>query len=76
MLINLRNKKNKLVVKDVLDIDFDMMVDGDSEKGVYQVRVNSDYMLDGKFENEDEAEAEMLWWSEARNALETELRQY
>ena len=26
--------------------------------------------------NEEEAEAGMLWWSEARNTLETELRQY
>lgn len=96
MLIRLRNDKNKLVVKDMLDIDFDMMVEENDEKEkkgedkknnkdekknkggkkFYRVRVNSDYTLDGEFENEEDAEDAMIWWSDARNMLETELRQY
>lgn len=78
MLINLRDKKGKLVVKDILSIDFDMMVEEktEGEETKYYVNVNPDYNLDGEFENEDEAEEEMLWWSEARNVLENELRQY
>lgn len=32
MLINLRNKEGKLMVKDVLDIDFDMSVEKKNNK--------------------------------------------
>lgn len=32
MLINLRNREGKLIVKDVLDIDFDMSVEEENNK--------------------------------------------
>ena len=38
MLINLRDKKNKLFIKDILDIEFDMCVEEKDNK--YYVAVN------------------------------------
>lgn len=74
MLLNLRNEDNKLVVKDMLDIDFDMCIE--SEKGKYYVAVNRHYRLDKEFDDESMAEAEMLAVAHSRNQLEMELRDY
>ena len=41
MLINLRDKNGKLVIKDILDIDFNMCVV--EEAGEYVVQINSTY---------------------------------
>ena len=37
MLINLRNREGKLIVKDVLDIDFDMSVEEENNKYVINI---------------------------------------
>ena len=74
MLINLRDKAKKLVVKDILDIDFDMSVEPDGNK--YYVKINHIYRLDGEFNELSEAEDHMLSLANARNQLENELRHY
>lgn len=74
MLLNLRNSDNKLVVKDMLDIDFDMCVE--SRAGKYYVAINRQYVLDKVFNKEKEAENEMLAIAQSRNQLEMELRDY
>jgi hypothetical protein len=74
MLINLRDNKQKLVIKDILDIDFDMFVEGG--QGGYFVRVNEKYHLDEEFANESDAENRMRFIADARNGLEAELKNY
>lgn len=74
MLINLRDKNGKLLIKDYLDVDFDMSVEKKADK--YYVAVNRVYRLDEEFETEDVAELAMLAVAKARNSLENELREY
>lgn len=74
MLITLKNNDNKLIVKDMLDIDYDMYVEKVGKK--YQVFVNSKYRLSEDFNSEDDAVDAMLSTANSRNALETELRNY
>ncbi|WP_418626684.1 hypothetical protein [Anaerosinus sp.] len=75
MLINLRDRANKLVVKDILDIDFDMSVESiDEDK--YYVNINNIYRLDEEFITQSDAEERMLRIAGARNHLEEELRSY
>ena len=74
MLINLRDKKNKLFIKDILDIEFDMRVEEKDNK--YYVAVNKKYRYDMEFENEDDAEDQMILIANARNNLENELKNY
>lgn len=74
MLINLRDKKNKLFIKDILDIEFDMCVQEKDNK--YYVAVNKKYRYDMEFENEDDAENQMILIANARNNLEHELKNY
>ena len=74
MLINLRDKKNKLFIKDILDIEFDMCVEEKDNK--YYVAVNKKYRYDMEFENEDYAENQMILIANARNNLEHELKNY
>lgn len=71
MLITLKDNKNKLVVKDILDIDFDMSVEG--EKGKYYVVVNSTYRCEEEYEEEDDAIDQMRHIVNVRNRLEAEL---
>ena len=47
MLINLRDKNGKLVIKDILDIDFNMCVA--EEAGEYVVQINSTYNYADKY---------------------------
>ena len=54
MLINLRDKNGKLVIKDILDIDFNMCVA--EEAGEYVVQINSTYNYADKYPSEREAE--------------------
>ena len=72
MLINLRNNAEKLVVKDILDIDFDMSVEEKNNR--YIINVNRQYSCAEEYDNEKDAESRMLQISEMRNDLETELR--
>lgn len=74
MLIHLRNSENKLVIKDILDIDFDMFAE--QKNGGYIVKVNSQYQLDEKFASEQDAEQRMVQIADARNGLEEELKNY
>lgn len=74
MLISLRDKNNKMVIKDYFDIDFDMnVVHAD---GKYYVAVNKHFRLNDSFGSESAAEEAMLKIMEARNALEQEIRNY
>lgn len=75
MLIHLRDKENKLVIKDVLDIDFDMSVEL-SNNGKYCVNVNNIYHFDEEFNSQDEAEEKMVHIANVRNHLESELSNY
>lgn len=72
MLINLRNNAEKLVVKDILDIDFDMYVEEKNNR--YIINVNRQYSCAEEYDNEKDAESRMLQIAEMRNDLETELR--
>ena len=73
MLVKVRDKQGKLRAKDMLDLDFDMYVEGEEKSG-YQVVINPQYTLDGTFEEEADAENAMDALVDARNALENELR--
>ena len=72
MLINLRNNAEKLVVKDIVDIDFDMSVEEKNNR--YIINVNRQYSCAEEYDNEKDAESRMLQIAEMRNDLETELR--
>lgn len=72
MLINLRNNDEKLVVKDILDIGFDMSVEEKNNR--YIINVNRQYCCAEEYDNEKNAESRMLQIAEMRNDLETELR--
>lgn len=72
ILINLRNNAEKLVVKDILDIDFDMSVEEKNNR--YIINVNRQYSCAEEYDNEKDAESRMLQIAEMRNDLETELR--
>lgn len=74
MLITLRDENQKLLVKDMLDIDFDMAVE--EKNGKFYVMVNRRYRFDEEFKREDVAEHRMLEIARARNNLENELRDY
>lgn len=74
MLIKLRNKDNKLLIKDLLDIDFDMYVR--QEKSKYYVMANSELQIDTEYDSEQEAEEGMINLAQIRNDLESELDYY
>lgn len=70
MLISLRDKNNKMVIKDYFDMN---VVHAD---GKYYVAVNKHFRLNDSFSSESAAEEAMLKIMEARNALEQEIRNY
>ena len=74
MLITLRDNKNKLVAKDILDIDFDMTIEQD--RGKYYILVNQNYRYDGTYETMEDAADQMRHIVNVRNRLEEELRDY
>ena len=77
MLIRLRSNDGKLIVKDILDIDFNMFVDENKDstgKRYYTVQVNNKFTYDEKFDSEEAAEVALNQIAEQRNALELELR--
>ena len=53
MLINLRNNAEKLVVKDILDIDFDMSVEEKNNR--YIINVNRQYSCAEEYDNEKDS---------------------
>ena len=74
MLINVRNKEGKLLVKDILDVDFDMSVE--EEHGSYYVFLNQLMKMDEEFKTRENAERRMLEIAGIRNRIEEELRIY
>ena len=74
MLIVLKDKKEKIVVKDILDIDFDMSVEEVNKK--YYVNINRNYRLDEEFLTQNDAVDRMLSIANNRNILEQELRSF
>lgn len=74
MLIKLRDKANKLLIKDVLDIDFDMYIRVKNNK--YYVMANSELRIDTEYDSEQEAEEGMINLAQIRNDLESELDYY
>ena len=74
MLISIRDHKGKLMVKDILDIDFDMYVESVNNKFI--IRINHQYRLDEEFDSERAAEDRMLQIAGTRNKLEEDLAQY
>lgn len=79
MLISVRDKKGKLLVKDILNIDYDMFIrecSPDSGDSGYDVWLNKKYRYSDSFLTEDEAEQKMLELAETRNDLEIELRNF
>ena len=75
MIIKLINKNNKYVAKDIIDIDFDMSIVGDDNKGFY-IKVNNKYRYNEKFATEEEAQKKFLYLIDCRNQLENELRNF
>ena len=79
MLINVRDSENNLKVKDILDLDFDMLVEEDKrekERKIYKIMVNPNLTLDEVFYDKTSAEKRMLGIADARNELENELRNF
>lgn len=74
MLIKVRDKKNNLLIKDVLDIDYDMSIENCN--GIYYIWINSQYKYAEEYKTLRQAEDAMLHIAENRNALEEELRNY
>lgn len=74
MLIKLRDERNHLIIKDILDIDFDMCVEENHNK--FYVAVNRKYRLDEEFPAQSAAEERMIEVAEDRNNLEQELKDY
>lgn len=75
MMVNMRNKKNnKLVSKDILDINLNMSVSA-VENG-FRVSMNKQYYLDEYYSSEQDAEDAIKNISLSRNLLENELKMY
>ena len=74
MLISVKDRNNKLFVKDILAISFDMSVECD-EQGFF-VKLNSAYRLAEYYSSQDEAEEKMLALASERNREEEELKNY
>lgn len=76
MLINLKEKNSKkLVVKDYLDVDFDMdVVEINDNKFI--VSVNTNYIFAEEYGSRQAAEAAMLAIMNNRNQLEYEYRDF
>lgn len=75
MIIKLIDKNNKYVAKDMIDIDFDMSIVGDENKGYY-IKINNKYRYNEKFETEEDAQKYFLYLVDCRNQLEKELRNF
>ena len=76
MLINLREKEsNDLVIKDYLDVDFDMYIE-ESNNNEFMIRVNKKYRLDDTFDSRQDAEYEMLKIMKNRNRIEHEIMDF
>jgi len=76
VLINLKEKSNnKLVVKDYLDIDFDMAVE-EIKKERFVININKKYTYAVEYNTIEEAEDAMIVIMKNRNHLEYEYKDY
>jgi len=76
VLINLKEKNNKkLVVKDYLDVDFDMTVE-EIKKDRFVININKKYTFADEYNTKEEAEDVMIEIMENRNQLEHEYRKF
>ena len=76
MLINLKEKSNnKLVVKDYLDIDFDMAVE-EIKKERFVININKKYTYAVEYNTIEEAEDAMIAIMNNRNHLEYEYKDF
>ncbi|KHM51656.1 hypothetical protein NZ47_09305 [Anaerovibrio lipolyticus] len=75
MILTLIDENDKIVAKDMLDINFDMRVSGDDATGYY-VWVNTKYRFNEKYKTEEAAEKQLLCLVDCRNQLELELRNF
>ena len=69
------SENQKIVAKDILDINFDMRVSDDDLTGYY-VMVNAKYRFNEKYNTEEDAEKLLLHLVDCRNQLENELRNF
>jgi len=74
MLLVLENDNGDTVVKDFLDINFDMSIS--EEKGRFYVCVNRMYKLPESYPSKEKAIEKMLTIADCRNNLEEELRNF
>jgi len=76
VLINLKEKSNnKLVVKDYLDIDFDMAVE-EIKKERFVININKKYTYAVEYNTIEEAEDAMIAIMNNRNHLEYEYKDF
>lgn len=76
MLINLKERNSKkLVVKDYLDVDFDMTVE-ENGKDKYVININKKYTFATEYTTRGDAEDEMIEIMNNRNQLEHEYREF
>lgn len=71
MLIGLRDKKDKLRIKDILDINMDMHVVQDGDQ--FRVRISNLYFLDEMYISEKDAESAMYNLANIRNEIESQM---
>lgn len=75
MLLVLRKKiDSKLIVRDILDLDFNMMTE--TIGGVTYISINSVFRLAETFESIDEAEKKMMEIVNIFNTIEEELKNH
>lgn len=73
MNIDFRDSKGKLYSKDILDIALDMEV-AKNKTGEFVINLNSNYICNKIFETENDAEGYLVYLSDVKNKLESELR--
>lgn len=76
MLISMRTKNGDLIVKDYLDIDFNMRIkeNPDAPKTErYEVWINSKYRFADGYPTKEKAEDQMLKLMDTRNELEVDI---
>lgn len=79
MLISVRDNKGNLLIKDVLDLDYDMFIrECLPESGCtgYEIWINKKYKCSDIFATIGDAEERMLELAEERNILENELKSF
>lgn len=78
MVIKVRDRSGNLMIKDMLDIDFDMYVEKVIISGVpkFYVQLNSNLRLNDEFTDRSTAEDSMISLADKRNQLEEELRNF